>query len=92
MADNSEVLEAIKGVHSRVGKLDDKVEKLGTVTGELQISQARIEERLAANKTTAADLKREVRRVAGTISAAVGTAAAAAIAAAARLVGGQGGN
>jgi len=72
MGDESLLVKLIEGVQNTVnrvdgtvGKVNEKVEKLGTVTGELKISQVRIEEQLATTKTRLDTMQNKNKRNAG---------------------------
>ena len=82
MADNQgEVLAAI-------GRVDEKVEKLGTTTGILQIDVAVMKEKLKNTAINADEAKREARKTSGRMSAGVAAIISAIGAAATKLTGG----
>jgi len=88
MSDHSEVLASIDRVHTRIGAIDEKVEKLGTTTGVLQVDVAVMAEKLKNTKDVAAEARAEARKSGGIMGGAVGAGIAAIAAAIAKALGG----
>ena len=87
--DHSEVMAAIGRVHDQVGTLGEKVEKIGTATGVLQIDVAVMAEKLRNNVASTSEAKKEARKAGAAVSAGIATIITAIGAAVAKLTGGH---